>query len=450
MNIIIVGVGKIGYNLAKNLSQEGHSITAIDIDKNAVNQVVDEIDCLGIVGNAVVKSVLVDANIETTDILIACTASDEINMLTCLLANKFKKLKTIARIRDPEYTSEINYLKEQLKLSYTINPELAASNEINRVMKYSSAISSESFIRNKVNLLKVEVNVGSPLCGVKLYDIQQKFDCKLVLCIIERDDEIIIPSGNDEIKVNDKISFVADHDNAVNFFQHAGFDYSAIKSVMIIGGGKISYYLIKILQNNCSIKIIDSDKKVCEDLLETFPDISVVYADGSDKKILLQEGIENVDAFLSLTGIDEENIILSLFAKKMCDGKIFTKINRTNFSEVMRELDMGTIINPEIICSNIITKQVRSYESTKGSNIERFYKLCDDKVEALEFFINEESNITNIKLKDLKFRNNTLIACISRNNKIIIPNGNDVLKKSDSVVVITKNEMFTDITDIIE
>ena len=450
MNIIIVGVGKIGFNLARNLSQEGHSITAIDIDKNVVNQVVDEIDCLGIVGNAVVKSVLVDANIENADILIACTASDEINMLTCLLANKFKKLKTIARIRDPEYTTEINYLKEQLKLSYTINPELAASNEINRVMRYSSAISSESFIRNKVNLLKVQVEEGSPLCGVKLHDIQYKFDCKLVLCIIERNDDIIIPSGNDEIQVNDKISFVADHDNAIDFFKHAGFDYSPIKSVMIIGGGKISYYLIKILQNNCSIKIIDSDKKVCEELLETFPGISVVHADGSDKRILLQEGIENVDAFLSLTGIDEENIILSLFAKKMGDNKIFTKINRTNFSEVMKELDMGTIINPEIICSNIITKQVRSYESTKGSNIEKFYKLCDDKVEALEFFISEESNVTNIKLKDLKFKKDTLIACISRNNKIIIPNGNDELIKNDSVVVITKNDMLNDITKIIE
>ena len=450
MNIIIVGVGKIGFNLARNLSQEGHSITAIDIDKNVVNQVVDEIDCLGIVGNAVVKSVLVDANIENADILIACTASDEINMLTCLLANKFKKLKTIARIRDPEYTTEINYLKEQLKLSYTINPELAASNEINRVMRYSSAISSESFIRNKVNLLKVQVEEGSPLCGIKLYDIQYKFDCKLVLCIIERNDDIIIPSGNDEIQVNDKISFVADHDNAIDFFKHAGFDYSPIKSVMIIGGGKISYYLIKILQNNCSIKIIDSDKRVCEELLETFPGISVVHADGSDKRILLQEGIENVDAFLSLTGIDEENIILSLFAKKMGDNKIFTKINRTNFSEVMKELDMGTIINPEIICSNIITKQVRSYESTKGSNIEKFYKLCDDKVEALEFFISEESNVTNIKLKDLKFKKDTLIACISRNNKIIIPNGNDELIKNDSVVVITKNDMLNDITKIIE
>lgn len=450
MNIIIVGIGKIGFNLARNLSQEGHSITAIDIDKNVVNQVVDEIDCLGIVGNAVVKSVLVDANIENADILIACTASDEINMLTCLLANKFKKLKTIARIRDPEYTTEINYLKEQLKLSYTINPELAASNEINRVMRYSSAISSESFIRNKVNLLKVQVEEGSPLCGVKLYDIQYKFDCKLVLCIIERNDDIIIPSGNDEIQVNDKISFVADHDNAIDFFKHAGFDYSPIKSVMIIGGGKISYYLIKILQNNCSIKIIDSDKKVCEELLETFPGISVVHADGSDKRILLQEGIENVDAFLSLTGIDEENIILSLFAKKMGDNKIFTKINRTNFSEVMKELDMGTIINPEIICSNIITKQVRSYESTKGSNIEKFYKLCDDKVEALEFYISEESNVTNIKLKDLKFKKDTLIACISRNNKIIIPNGNDELIKNDSVVVITKNDMLNDITKIIE
>ena len=449
MDIIIVGVGKIGYNLAKNLSQEGHSITAIDINKDAINQVVDEIDCMGVVGNAVVKSVLEEANIDKTDILIACTASDEINMLTCLLANKFKKLKTIARIRNPEYTSEIGYLKDQLKLSYTINPELAASNEINRVMRYSSAISSESFIRNKVNLLKVEVKEGSPLCGVKLYDIQNRFDCNLVLCIIERGEEIIIPKGNDEIQLNDKISFVSDHDNAVKFFKHAGFDYSPVKTVMIIGGGKISYYLIKILQNNCSIKIIDNDKKVCEDLLENFPNISVVHADGSDKKILLQEGVEDVDAFLSLTGIDEENIILSLFARKMSRAKIFTKINRTNFSEVMKELDMGTIINPEIICSNIITKQVRSIESTKGSDIEKFYKLCDDKVEALEFFINEESKITNIKLKDLKIKKDVLIACISRNNKIIIPNGNEMIKKYDNVVIITKNDMLLDIESIV-
>lgn len=451
MNIILVGVGKISNNLVRSLSKYGHSITIIDLNKDVLKQIIDEVDCMGIVGNSVVKSVLEDANINSTDVLIATTASDEINMLTCLLANKFNNLKTIARIRNPEYTNEINYLKEQLKLSYTINPELATANEIYNILKYSSAISNDSFFKNKINLLKILVNEHSALCGTKLYEVQNKFNCNLVVCVIERDNEIIIPKGNDTINANDKISFFADITNVIKFFKHAELNYAPIKSILIVGGGKITYYLISVLNDiNCSVKVIDKDKKVCEGLLEKFPNVSVVCADGSDKRVLLQEGIKDVDAFLSLTGIDEENIILSLFAKKTCNTKIFTKINRTNFSEVIKELDIGIVINPELICSDIITKQVRSIESTKDNNIEKYTSLCDNQVEGLEFYINDNSKITNTKIKDLNIKKDILLACILRNNNIIIPNGNEIIKKNDNVIIISKNNKINDINEILE
>ncbi len=453
MNIIVVGCGKVGSAIVEQLVKENHNIVVIDKDRAVLNKINENYDCLAIVGNGAVKSVLDDAGLNRADLLIACTSNDEINMLTCLIAHKNPKCKTISRIRNPEYTNEISYLRNELYLSYTINPELAAANEMVRLMRYSSTISSESFFKGQVNLLKIVVSNNSPLIGISLYEMSQKLNCNLIVCIIERGEDIIIPRGSDIIMAGDKISFVADHKGAIRFFKEAGVDYFQIKSVLIVGGGKVTYYLINNIKNQLDkvdIKVFDKDKSICEDLAVKFPGISVINGDGSDKRILLQEGIETVDAFLPLTGIDEENIVLALFAKKIGKGKLITKINRTNFIESLKELDIGSIINPENIVSSMILKQIRSLENTQGSNIERLYKLCDDKVEALEFFVSKDSQITNLKIKNLKIKKDILLACIYRNNKIIIPNGEQEIMKGDKVIVISKNQIVNDIVDILE
>ena len=453
MKIIIVGAGKIGSTLAKQLVNENHEVTVIDKNINALNRVVENTDCMGIVGNGAVQKVLFDAGIESANIIIASTNSDEVNMLTCLMAHKYSNCYAIARIRDPEYAEEINYLQNELNLSLVINPEQEAAKEIYHILKQSqAALLSESFFNDNVFLLKVAIEKDSILCDMKLTDIVKKLDCNIVMCVIERDDEIIIPKGNDIIKANDKISFVADIDNSNKFFINAGYIQKSIKNILIVGGGKIAYYLIKMIRDKnktINIKIMDNDKKICTELADNFNDITVVNGDGSDQRLLLQEGLNRVDAFITLTGVDEENMIYSLYAKKISKAKIITKINETTFSDTLKELDVGSIINPEIITTNLIIKQVRSFENNLGSDIVNFYKLCNGQIEAIEFFVSEENEVVNKEFKELNIKKDIIIACIKRNNRIIVPTGRDKILKNDNVVIITKDLKVKNLKDIL-
>ena len=452
MRIIIVGAGKIGSTLAKQLVSENHEVTVVDRNVNSLNSVVDSTDCMGIVGNGAVQSVLLDAGIKNANLIIACTNSDEVNMLTCLMAHKNTDCAAIARIRDPEYAEEISFLQNEFNLSLSINPEQETAREIYRILKYSSTLISESFFDDSINLLKVAIKEDSPLCNIRLSEVTKKLKCSVVLCTIERGNDIIIPKGYDKILSGDRVSFVADTENAMKFFKHAGLDYKSIKSIMIVGGGKIAYYLIKMLISNnksISIKVIDNDKKVCNELADAFPGISVVHGDGSDQRILMQEGIDYVDAFLSLTGIDEENIVYSLFAKNIGCSKILTKINRSSFTDAFKQFDIGSVINPEIITANLIIKQVRSFESDLGSDMVNFYKLCDGNIEALEFYISEDNEVANKMFKDMNIKKDVIVACIKRNNRVIIPTGTDMLLAKDNVVVISKDLKVHNIKDIL-
>ena len=452
MRIIVVGAGKVGSTLARQLVGENHEVTVIDKNQDSLNKIIDSIDCMSVAGNGAVQSVLVDAGIKNADLLIACTNSDEINMLTCLMAHKNSKCIAIARIRDPEYGEEINFLQNEFNISLTINPEQETAHEIQRILRYSSTLLSESFFDDSVSLLKVAIDDKSPLCNMKLSEVTKKMKCSVVLCIIERGDEIIVPKGYDKILTGDKISFVADDENALKFFKHNGMPYKPVKSMMILGGGKIAYYLIKLLRTinkSLNIKVIDNDKSVCNELADAFQDISVIHGDGSDQRMLVQEGINCVDAFLSLTGIDEENIVYSIFAKEMGCPKILTKINRISFTDAFKQFDIGSVINPEIITANLIIKQVRSLKSDLSSNMVNFYSLCNGKVEAIEFYINEESDITNKMFRNMNIKNDVIVACIKRNNKIIIPTGSDMLMQNDNVVIVTKDLKLNNIKDIL-
>lgn len=453
MNIIIVGCGKVGYTLAKNLADEKHNIIVVDKDASHIESVQRDIDCMSVVGNGAILSVLLEAEVESADFLIAVTGSDEINILTCLIARRNSKCRTIARIRNPEYSLQIEYIMKEIDISMTINPELATAREISRIMRYSKSISSNSFFKDRLNLLKIKVPINSELIGLKLSDVQRKLNCNILICVIERGDEIIIPTGASTIENDDNIFFVADHNNVVKFFEKIGYNYKKLNSFMIIGAGKISLYLIELLiknHPNCKIKVIDNDISACEKLASTFQDISVVCGDATDKNILTQEGMNDVDAFIALTGIDEENIILSLFATSSKSTKVITKINHINFADALKDVHLDSIVNPESIASNLIISYIRASYKTKDSNIETLYKLCNDRVEGLGFVIREKSKIINLPIKDLKLKKNVMIAGIYRNGNVIRPNGNDSIFVGDKVVIITKDNKFKDIVDILD
>lgn len=452
MNIIIIGCGKVGSTIAKSLFSEKHNITVIDKDEAKVNNVTTNVDCMGIVGSGAIQSVLLEAKVDTCDFLIACTNSDEINILTCLMARKCSECRTIARIRNPEYSSQIDYIMNELDISMTINPELATANEISRIIRYSSSLSSDSFFKGRLNLLRVEVPDESNVIGCKLFEISKKFNCNVLVCVIERNGEVFVPSGYDTLEKGDKICFVSDHANAIQFFNVLGYKYKPLKSFIIVGASKIARYLINnLIKNNsdCNIKLIDIDKKVCDEFASEYTNISVVCADAADKNMLIKEGLNDVDAFITLTGIDEENIILSLLAKHNKNAKVITKINHLNFIDSLNELDVGSIVNPERVAANLVVSNIRASSNSKGTNVSGLYRIYDEKVEALSFKIKAESNITNIELRNLKIKKNIIIAGIYRKGEVIIPNGYDMIKVKDSVVVISKDQKLNDLTDIL-
>lgn len=452
MRIIIVGCGKVGLTLAQSLANEKHNIILIDKSQEVLNLAMSSIDCMSVVGNGAIQSVLLEAQVEIADYLIACTSSDEINILTCLIARKSSKCRTIARIRNPEYAKQIEYIMKELDITATINPELATANEIERILRYPKSITSHAFFKGRLNSLMIEIPENSKIVGNCLMDSRKILNSDILICAIERKGEIIIPNGSSVIEANDKILFVADHQNVLSFFKEIGYDYKQLSSYMIIGAGRITHYLIDILlknNSNCSIKVIEKDIESCETLALKYPNISVVKADATEKSILVQEGMNDVDAFITLTGLDEENIILALLPNKS-KTKSIAKVNHLNFVDVIRDMPLGSIVNPERIAANIILSYVRAAVNTGNSDILTLYRMFDDRVEALGFKIKDDSVVTNIKIKDLKLKRNVIIAGIYRSGNIIHPSGMDELKIGDSVVIITKDNTFYNITDIVE
>lgn len=452
MKIVIVGCGKVGLTLAQSLAIEKHDVILVDKSQTVLNNATSSIDCMSVVGNGAIQTVLIEAQVDTADYLIACTDSDEINILTCLIARKSSKCRTIARIRNPEYAKQIEYIMKELDITMTINPELATAREIARIIRYPKSISSNTFFKGRLNSLMIVIPENSKIIGKSLAELNRILSCKILICAIERNDNVIIPNGNTILENNDKILFVADHNNVISFFNEIGYDYKQLTSFMIIGAGRITHYLIDILlksNQNCSIKVIEKDLKNCEDLAEKYSDISVVNADATDKNILIQEGMNDVDAFITLTGLDEENIILSLLANNT-RTKSIAKVNHLNFADAIKDITIGSIVNPERIAANIILSYVRASVNSRNSDIDTLYRLFDDRVEALGFRIKNESNVTNIKLKDLKLKSNVVVAGIFRHGNIIRPNGMDELKVGDNVVIISKDNKFNNITEIVE
>ena len=451
MKIIIIGCGKVGTSVIKQLSQEKHDIAIVDKNTELVEELSGKYDVLGIGGNGASYNVLMEAGIENADFLIAVTESDEVNLLCCLFAKKAGKCETIARVRNPIYNKEIKYIKDELSLSMVINPEYAAATEIARILRMPSAIEINTFAKGRVELLKFKLKSESILHGMSLIDISNILKCDVLICAVERGDDVFIPTGQFILRANDLISIIASPENASIFFKKISIETNQAKSVMIVGGGRITHYLGEQLSFiGISIKIIETKMEICEELSDNLPEAIVIHGDGTNYELLNEEGIENTDAFATLTGFDEGNIMLSLFAKYRTKAKLITKINKRTFNEVVENLDLGTIIQPEYIAGEYIINYIRGRQNSTGSNVESLYKIIEDRVEALEFSLKEDSDVTNIQLVDLKLKENLLVACINRNGKIIIPRGHHSLLIGDTVIIVTTNLGLDNIKDILK
>lgn len=452
MNIIIVGFGKIGSSLAENLTKEGHNVTIIDRSPEVVKRATEAIDVFGVVGNGAIHSTQIEAGVREADLFIAVTPHDELNLLCCLIAKKNSSCATIARVRDPEYLSERGFIKDKLGLSSIINPEYEAAAEMNRLFCIPSAIEVDTFARGKVELLKMALPKGSPIAGNSIVSALGKLSGKILICAVERDGEVTIPTGSFVLKEGDEISFITSPSDANVFFKKAGLDVEKIKRVLIAGGGKISFYLAEmLLKYGFNVKMIEKDKKRCEYLASVFPpSVMIINGDCSDKQLLYEEGIDRVDGFASLTETDEENILLSLFVGRHSKAKLVTKVSRDSFDEILGSLGVGSVISPKTITSEMIMSHVRALNNSQGSNVQTLYKIVGGKVEALEFYARTESEVTGIPLSDLDTKDNLLICCISRNGKTIIPNGMTSIEKDDTVIVVTTQTGLNDLTDIIK
>ena len=451
MNIIIVGCGKVGRVLTEQLNEPGNNITVVDINGARATDVAERYDVMQVAGNGATRAVLEEAGIKKADLLIAVTGSDERNLLCCLIAKKAGGCQTIARVRSPQYNADVRYLKEELGLAMVINPEFAAAGEIARVLRFPSAIKIDTFVKGKIELLKFKLPEDSPLCGMQVREIAPKLHCDLLVCTIERDDDAFIAYGDFRFEARDVISIIADPKSAYNFFKRINYKAKPVDDVLIVGGGDITHYLCQILEKDgIGITVIEKDEERADLLSDRFSNVNVIHADAINQEVLMQENIDKTDAFVSLTNIDEENILLSLFAKSVSDGKIVTKINRIDFDTVIDHLDLDTIIYPKNLTSDFIVRYVRAMNKTIGTNLETLYQIIKGKVEAAEFIVKTDSALTAAPLMQLKLRDGVLVAAIVRNGKVLIPRGSDTIQQGDSVVIVTNHLGLHDMNDLLQ
>lgn len=452
MNIIIVGLGKVGQKLVERLSrEEEHSITVVDLRRNILEDVVNSYDVMGVSGSGASLEILTEAGIGKTDILIAVTGSDELNLLTCLIARKLSGCNTIARVRNPEYKKEVHLFQEDLGLAMVINPEFTAAQEIARLLRFPSAIQIDTFAKGRVEILKFKIQKDSPLCNIQVADISQKLSCDILICGVERGDDAFIPGGDFVLRQDDYISIVGTIKDATHFIKKVGLKTNKVKDTMIVGGGKTAVYLATLLiRAGIDVKIIEQNTDRCEELCSLLPKATIINGDGTENRLLLEEGIETTESFVALTNMDEENVMLSLYAKTMNQGKIITKINRITYDEVISNLGLDTIIYPKDITAEYILRFVRAKNNSIGSNIETMHDILDGKAEALEFNIKKNAPIANQTIESLSLKSGILIACINRDGTIITPRGKDIILPGDTVIIVTTHKGFTDIKDIME
>ena len=450
MKIVIIGDGKVGYKLAKQLSSEKYDIILIDNNEEKLRKSIERMDVFCVVGEGGSVEVQQRADVPHADLVIACTSTDECNMLSCLIARRLGARHTIARVRNPIYYKQIDFLKKDLHLSMVVNPELIVAGDITRLLLFPDASKVETFVKGRVELVEFPIHCGK-LEGLSLSELYARFQVQVLVCAVESGETVLIPDGDYILKAGDKLHIAASHQNMEQFFKKIALRKEKIKNAMICGGGRAAYYLASQLCNlGMNVKIIERNRERCEELCELLPQATIINGDATEHDLLIEEGIEKTDAFIALTGMDEENIIMSLFASKQSVSKVIVKINEDRRAMMIDELGLDSIVSAKTATADAILGYVRARRNSQCSaNVETMYQLLDGRVEALEFIIKSENAYTGVPLKDLNLKVNNIIACIARGRKIIIPNGDDSIQVGDSVVIITMTKQIRDLDDIL-
>lgn len=455
MNVIIVGAGKVGSYLTSKLSDEGHNILVIEKNKDVLERLLASNDVMGILGDGRDLSVLDEANVDECDAFIAMTFNDDVNLISSMIAKKKGAKSTIVRLRDPRYIKYDEFMRKTMGVDRLVNPEYYAAKEIQRTLKYTYAVNVENFLDSKVILIELEIDENSKLANKSLMGLNAEgLLGNTIIVIGEKDDQVVIPNGNHILEVGEKIYVAGPREDIDKFYKRQVDDKKSIKNVLIVGGGSIALYLSELLlKRNFNVTVLEIDKERAIDFSERLPECEVINADGSDPEILDEVRIENYDAVVALTGIDEENILISLLAKKRGIDKIIAKVNRTQLLKITGILDVDTTVTPKKSASFFVSRLLRSKENSRGESISNLFRLSDDRVEAIDFTVIENSRVTGKKLKDLNVKSNTLIVGISRQNlggKIEVANGESTIELGDRVMVVTKNKDFKEIDDILE
>lgn len=452
MRIIVTGCGKIGTTLLSSLSAEGHDVVALDNDPELISTLTDHYDTMAVCGNAVDCDTLEEANVRGADLFIAVTGSDELNMLSCFLAKRLGAKHTIARIRNPEYSGKsLGFMRQQMDITMPINPEKLAAQELLNTLRFPSTMKVETFSRRNFLMLELRLKQDSPLCGIPLASLRTRFRANFLICAVQREENVYIPRGDFELKGGDKIALTANDAELHKLLKSMDLLKKQARNIMILGGSKTAFYLSEMLLNSgSSVTIIDKDKAVCHELSNNLPGAVVIHGDGTQGSLLLEEGLLSQDAFVALTGADEQNILLSFYAGSQGVEKVLAKVNRAELGAIAEQMGLDNLFSLRAIVSNVVVKYVRALDNSGDSNsIETLYKLMDGRLEALEFIVDQPSAVTNIPLKALMLKKNILIAGILRNRQPIIPNGDDEILPGDRVVVLAAQQRLQRLTDIL-
>ena len=451
MKIIIVGAGKVGYYTAKHLCQEDNDVVIIDKNQEVLQKAADDLDVMCIRGSGLSTRVLLSAGVQEADLIIAATTSDEINMLCCLTGKRLGVKHTIARIRDPEYSYELSVLKKEMGLDMVINPEQESAGEIARVLRFPAAINIETFVNGRVEMVAFRVRADDIFCGQTLMQTMSRLNVPIVFCAVLRQDKVMIPNGNTRMEAGDLAYIVGEPPFIHTFFKKIGRYSGKTKNVLIIGGGKIARYLCEdIAEVGIRAKIIERDYKVCESLSEGLPNCVIIHGDGSDEAVLHSENMGAFDSVVTLTGRDEENLLVALYASQMGVPKVIAKINRPNYEEMIRGFGIDSVVSPKSVTASQIIRFVRALKNSMGCSIETLYKIVDNRVEALVFLANDTTQHLGEPFKDVQFRKNFIVAAIERRGKVIIPSGSDCIEKGDRVVIVSTEARVETLNDVFE
>lgn len=450
MNIIIVGCGNVGCAVAEQLVRDNHNIVVVDKEPGRANQLADELDVLGVEGNGLDYQVLLLAGIEHTDLLIATTDTDEQNLLCCVMAKRSDRYcRTIARVRNPIYNSEVAFLRQELELSLIINPEFISASEMARRFQYPKDVRVETFTRGRVELSYLTVPEKSSLSGLPVGKVKNRFHCNVLICAVLREEELFLPTQDTVIQTGDLLLITAAPLDARKFFKKTGMAKNPVKSAILVGGGQVGYYLAKrLLEGGIRTKIIEKDPKRCEQLTEEMPKAIVIRGDGTDEKLLLREGLGGVGAFAALTGVDEENVLLTHFAMRVSHARTVTQLQRNNYSDIVHSIQLERTIFPSMLTAEYIARYARTM-TEGGSNFGNRFDILDSRANIFEIFITEDSRVTNVPFSQLRTRDGIIVCAITRNDHIIIPGGRDEIRVGDNVFLFSLHPDINKIEDIL-